>query len=86
MFRSIIVGLPSLALAGCVAGAPVGLPEVLSHPSPAEPGTAVPVRYQGIVGNYNSRMPVSPGGWRGTGVDVLPLEGAAAPQASGESK
>ena len=88
MFRFIIVGLPGLALAGCAAGAPLGLPEVISYPSPAEPDTAVSVRYQGVVGGYNERMPVSPDGWRGTGVEILPLEGAGVPasESSGESQ
>ena len=73
MFRFIVVGLPGLALAGCVAGSPSGLPDVSPYPSPSDPSGVGTVQYYGIVGGYSPRMPVSPTGWRGTAVEVAPL-------------
>lgn len=40
MTRLLLVGLPSLALAGCTVSAPLGLPDAVPYTMPADPTIA----------------------------------------------
>jgi hypothetical protein len=83
MLRLIAVGLPGLLLAGCVSQ-PVGLVDLASYTSAADPGTRTSGGgYAPVIGAYTPRAPVSPSGWRGTGVEVTPL---ASPAPDGTSE
>lgn len=84
MLRFIAVGLPGLLLAGC-AGQPVGLTDLASYTSAADPGVGTKAGgYASVIGAYTPRTPVSPSGWRGTGVEVAPLA-SPAPDTESES-
>lgn len=75
MFRFIAAGTSSLLLAGCVSSQPVGLTDLASYTSPADPASGIGViRYQPIIGGYTPRTPSEASGWRGTAVEIAPLE------------
>ncbi|BDA84281.1 hypothetical protein Sa4125_18230 [Aureimonas sp. SA4125] len=83
MHRIFAVGLPGLLLAGC-AGQPIGLTDLAAYTSAADPGVrTAEAGYSNVIGAYTPRNPVSPNGWRGTGVEVAPLA-SPTPEASPE--
>ena len=74
MIRIIFLGLPSLLLAGCVVGPPVGLTDLAAYSSPADPTVATGgSHYHSVIGDYTPRMPTEPEGWRGSGVEMAPV-------------
>ncbi len=80
MFRMFLAGLSGLLLAGCTATRPVGLSDLGTHAPQADPAVAVTtVAYGSVIGSYTHRTPTDPAGWRGTGVEMAPVAGAAPP-------
>lgn len=74
MIRFMIVGLPGLLLAGCATSEPMGLPQVLTYPSPEDPSAAVrSANYRSVIGGYSRRSPAEPSGWRQSGVEIAPV-------------
>jgi hypothetical protein len=77
MLRRVVVSLTGLLLAGC-ASQPIGLTDLASYTSAADPGIRTSTSsYAPVIGAYTPRTPVSPNGWRGTGVEVAPLTSPA---------